>query len=79
MAFDKKVKVAKKDSRPQKHKMELREDKVKLLKKENTPEARASLKKMNDKVYRGSRSNLKDWYAPKGVATTATGKQTRSK
>lgn len=79
MSFEKKVKVAKQDGRPQKHKMELREDKVNLLKKENTPEARAALKKMNDKVYRGSRSNLKDWYAPKGVATTATGKQTRRK
>lgn len=79
MAFAKKVKVAKQDGRPQGSKLAMREAKVKHLSALNTPEARATLKKMNDKVYRGSRSNLKDWYAPKGVATTATGKQTRSK
>ena len=71
MAFEKKVKVATKDSRPQASKLAMREAKVKHLKEANTPEARAVLKKMNDKVYRGSRSNLQDWYAPKGVSVTA--------
>lgn len=79
MSFSKKQKIAKQDGRPQASKMVMREAKVAHLKAENTPEARAVLKKMNDKVYRGSRSNLKDWYAPSGIATSATGKQTRRK
>jgi hypothetical protein len=79
MAFEKKAKVATQDSRPQQHSLALREAKVRHLKELNSVEARATLKKMNDKVYRGSRSNLKDWYAPNGVATSATGKQTMRK
>lgn len=66
MSFQKKERIAKKDGRPQGTKLEQREAKVKALKAENTPEARKTLKKMNDTVYRGSRSNLRDWYAPKG-------------
>jgi len=49
----------------------MREAKVAYLKEQNTPEARAALKKMNDKVYRGSRSNLKEWFAPTGKKLTA--------
>lgn len=71
MSFDKKQKVAKQDGRPQASKMVMREQKVKHLKDANTPEARAALKKMNDKVYRGSRSNLTDWYAPNGIKINA--------
>jgi hypothetical protein len=71
MAFAKSVKVAATDSRPQKHKMKLREDKVNHLKALNTPEARSTLKKMNDKVYRGARSNLKEWFKPTGKGNTA--------
>lgn len=71
MAFEKKTKVAVKDSRPQGSKLAMREAKVKHLKEANTPEARAMLKKMNDKVYRGGRSNLNNWYAPKGRKVTA--------
>lgn len=72
MAFEKKTKVAAKDSRPQGSKLAMREAKVKHLKEANTPEARAMLKKMNDKVYRGGRSNLNNWYAPKGKKVSAS-------
>lgn len=71
MAFAKKQKIATCDSRPQKHKIVLREEKVATLKALNTPESRKVLKQMNDKVYRGSRSNLTDWYAPKGKKVSA--------
>ena len=68
MAFQKKERI---DNRPKLAPLELREARVKELKAENTPEARKALKKMNDTVYRGSRSNLQDWYAPKGKKATA--------
>lgn len=71
MAFEKKARVATKDTRPQCSKLEMREAKVVALKAENNPEARKALKKMNDKVYRGSRSNLKDWFKPTGKGITA--------
>jgi hypothetical protein len=71
MAFQKKERVATKDSRPQMSKREAREALVVTLKAENNPEARKVLKKMNDKVYRGSRSNLKEWFAPTGKKQTA--------
>jgi hypothetical protein len=71
MAFQKKERVATKDTRPQGNKLQQREAKVASLRSQNTPEARKVLKKMNDVVYRGGRSNLKDWYAPKGVAVNA--------
>ena len=71
MSFEKKQKIAKQDGRPQASKMVMREAKVAHLKAANTPEARKVLKQMNDVVYRGSRSNLKDWYAPKGVKVNA--------
>lgn len=71
MAFQKKQRVNHTDSRPKCSKLEMREAKVAYLKEQNTPEARAALKKMNDKVYRGSRSNLKEWFAPSGKKLTA--------
>ncbi|MNR54293.1 hypothetical protein D3C85_1744550 [compost metagenome] len=71
MAFQKKARINTKDTRPQSSKLEQREAKVLSLKAENNPEARKALKKMNDKVYRGSRSNLKDWYKPTGKGATA--------
>lgn len=71
MSFQKKERIAKEDGRPQGTKLEQREKKVAALKAANTPEARKVLKKMNDVVYRGSKSNLKDWYAPKGVKVNA--------
>jgi hypothetical protein len=74
MAFQKKSHV---DNRPKLSPLELREAKIKTLKAEGTPEARKALKKMNDVVYRGSRTNLNNWYAPKGVKHSARGKQTR--
>lgn len=70
MAFAKKE-AKRVDGRPKASKIELREAKVAALKSENTPEARKTLKKMNDVVYRGSRSNLKEWYKPKGKGVTA--------
>ena len=70
MAFAKKERVACVDGRPKASKLVLREAKVAHLKAENTPEARKTLKKMNDKVYRGSRSNLKEWFKPKGKGLT---------
>lgn len=72
MAFQKKPRIHTDDRRPKGTSLERREAKVQALKKENTPEARKQLKKMNDKVYRGSRSNLKNWYAPNGKKVTAS-------
>lgn len=71
MSFQKKERVATADGRPQGTRIEQREQKVKALREANTPEARKTLKKMNDVVCRGSRSNLKDWYKPKGKGVTA--------
>lgn len=71
MAFQKKQRIASGDTRPQGNKLEQREKRVKALKAENTPEARKALKKMNDTIYRGSRSNLNNWYAPKGKKVSA--------
>lgn len=71
MAFQKKQRVATKDGRPQGSKLKQREDLVKTLKAANTPEARKALKKMNDVVYRGNRSNLKEWFKPTGKGVTA--------
>lgn len=71
MAFQKKERVAKGDTRPQGNKLVQREQKVKALRAENTPEARKQLKKMQDVVYRGVRSNLRDWYAPNGPKVNA--------
>lgn len=71
MAFQKKERVAKGDTRPQGNKLQQREAKVKALKELNTPEARLVLKKMNDVTYRGGRSNLGNWYAPKGKKVSA--------
>lgn len=71
MSFQKKQRIATTDGRPQGTRLEQRERKVASLREANTPEARKALKKMNDTVYRGSRSNLKDWYAPKGKKATA--------
>ena len=79
MAFQKKAKTVIVDKRDRKFDyLVKREAKVQALKNENTPEARKSLKKMNDVVYRTGRSNLQDWYAPKKKAT-ASGKQTNRK
>lgn len=70
MAFAKKPKVAVGDTRPQGNRMQQREQKIKALRVENTPEARKALKKMNDVTYRSGRSNLKDWYKPNGKGVT---------
>lgn len=70
MAFQKKRRVNTTDSRPKASKLVMREQRVLTLKSENTVEARKALKKMNDKVYRGSRSNLKGWYKPTGKGVT---------
>lgn len=77
MAFAKKQRVAVGDTRPQGNKLQQREQKVATLKKLNTPEARKELKRMNDTLYRGGRSNLNNWYSPKGKKASANGKQTR--
>jgi hypothetical protein len=71
MAFQKKPRVSHIDSRPQASKLVMREQLVLTLKEENTIEARRALKKMNDKVYRVGRSNLKEWYKPTGKGMTA--------
>lgn len=71
MAFAKKQKHATYDTRPVKYdKLKSREHKVKVLKAANNPGARKQLKKMNDVVYRGSRTNLKEWYKPNGKGVT---------
>lgn len=72
MAFEKKARVVTKDVRPQCNERKQREQLVVTLKTENTIESRKALKKMNDKVYRGARSNLKQWFAPKGKKNTAS-------
>ena len=71
MAFDKKARIVTKDVRPQSNPRKQREALVVTLKTENTIESRKALKKMNDKVYRGSRSNLKEWFKPTGKGCTA--------
>lgn len=71
MAFQKKQRINHVDTRPQASKLVMREQRVLTLKAENSVEARKALKKMNDKVYRGSRSNLKEWYKPTGKGITA--------
>lgn len=71
MSFQKKERIAKSDTRPQGNKLQQREARIQALKKENTPEARKALKKMNDVTYRGSRTNLNNWYAPKGKKVSA--------
>lgn len=73
MAFQKKQRVSHTDTRPQASKLVMREQRVLALKKENSVESRKALKKMNDKVYRGSRSNLKEWYKPSGKGVTCKG------
>ena len=70
MAFAKKPKIAVGDTRPQGNRLQQREQKIKALRTENTPEARKALKKMNDVNYRSGRSNLNDWYKPKGKGVT---------
>lgn len=72
MAFQKKAPMPHVDRRDTKFSaLKEREHKVQALKAANNPEARKVLKQMNDKVYRGSRSNLTDWYAPNGVKINA--------
>lgn len=70
MTFQKKQRIEHHDSRPQASKLEQREAKVATLKAMNNPDARKLLKRMNDVVYRGSRSNLKEWYKPNGRGVT---------
>ena len=70
MAFTKKEKVFHVDGRPKAAKSVLREQKVAALKAANNPDARKVLKRMNDVIYRGSRSNLKEWFKPKGKGLT---------
>lgn len=71
MAFQKKPKVVHADTRHKKFdSLIMREEKVKALNAEKTPESRKARKRMNDVVYRGSRSNLKEWYKPTGKGVT---------
>ena len=70
MSFQKKQRINHTDSRPKASKLVMREERVLALKAENSVEARKALKKMNDKVYRGARSNLKEWYKPNGKGVT---------
>lgn len=70
MAFQKKQRVNHIDTRPQASKLALREQRVQTLKAQNTVESRKALKKMNDKVYRGARTNLKGWFKPNGKGLT---------
>lgn len=71
MAFDKKPRHAVTDTRPVKYaKLKAREHKISVLKAANNPDARKLLKKMNDVVYRGSRTNLKEWFKPTGKGVT---------
>lgn len=70
MAFQKKQRVNHIDTRPQASKLVLREQRVLTLKAQNTVESRKALKKMNDKVYRGARTNLKEWFKPNGKGLT---------
>ncbi len=78
MSFQKKQRAVVHDSRPQGSKLKQREIKVNALQEAKTPEARKQLKQMNDKVYRGTRTNLTNWFAPNGT-WSARGKQTRRK
>lgn len=70
MSFQKKQRTYHDESRPQASKLAQREHKVQVLKGANNPDARRALKKMNDKVYRGSRSNLTEWFKPNGKGLT---------
>lgn len=70
MSFQKKQRTKSHESRPQASKLVQREHKVATLKGMNNPDARRQLKKMNDKVYRGSRSNLTEWFKPNGKGLT---------
>lgn len=71
MSFQKKPKHTNSDTRNTKFKALVeREHKVQVLKAANNPDARKLLKKMNDRVYRGARTNLKEWYKPKGKGLT---------
>jgi hypothetical protein len=70
MSFQKKQRINHTDSRPKASKLVMREERVLALKAEDSVEARKALKKMNDKVYRGARSNLKEWYKPTGKGLT---------
>lgn len=71
MSFQKKQRINHTDSRPKASKLVMREERVLALKAENSVEARKALKKMNDKVYCGARSNLKEWFKPSGKGMTA--------
>ena len=72
MSFQKKAKTEVKDTRHTKYgALVHREAKVASLRSQNTTESRKVLKQMGDVVYRGTRSNLQDWYAPKGVKVNA--------
>jgi hypothetical protein len=70
MAFQKKQRINRIDTRPQASKLVMREQRVLTLKSENTVESRKALKKMNDKVYRGTRTNLNEWFKPNGKGLT---------
>lgn len=71
MSFSKKPKHASIDTRPVKYDaLKRREHIVQVLKAANNPDARKQLKKMNDVVYRGSRTNLKEWFKPNGKGVT---------
>ena len=71
MSFHKKPKHTNPDTRNTKFKALVeREHKVQVLKAANNPDARKLLKKMNDRVYRGARTNLKEWYKPTGKGLT---------
>ena len=70
MAFQKKQRINRIDTRPQASKLVMREQRVLALKSENTIESRKALKKMNDKVYRGARTNLNEWFKPNGKGLT---------
>lgn len=71
MAFQKQKRLTTQDGRPQGSRLEQREKKIQALNAEKSPEARKARKKMNDVTYRGGKSNLKDWYAPKGKKLSA--------
>lgn len=71
MAFQKKDKSLVQDGRPKASALAMREAKVTHLIEVKTPEARRVLKQMNTKVYRGSRTNLANWYCPTGKKHSA--------
>lgn len=67
MAFQAKNHGRQPDTRmSNKEKIVRRETKIDALNAERTPEARKARKAMNDIVYRGSRTNLNDFWNPKG-------------